>query len=229
MTDDVPTNTPMNGKLDIALRVIFGGLFVIGLVTGYVMKPRLDKQMREFLKGSYVENIEEVEPEIELPFLPWGGRILSVWHRYQMPGTERNLLLRSYFSRRGEYRATQTNRLPTLGARRSAGDLEVALLRAGEHYYEPGDSMRTFRLTNIMEALCQRIDTNRILGFIIFPIRYAEEEGARPEDAEPAIVMHLWCETSETDREENEKPCPEAARIVYSLESNSIVTHDELL
>lgn len=218
-------------NFDRALRAVFLGLFAVALFTGYALKPSINRDMRTFLKGTNVETVEEVEPEIELPFLPWEGRILSVWHSYQLPGTERSITLRSYFSRTGEYRGTQTQQLPTLGARRSVGELEVAMLRVNEHYFVPTDTTRTLQFQTIMENLSESIDISRMLGFVVFPVRYAAGDGSSPQDAEDAIVMHLWCSPKPDSEEEQNasKPCPEATRIVYSLKAQSIVQHDELL
>lgn len=227
-----PSAEPRTARnLDRALRAVFLGLFAVALFSGYALKPSLNRDMRTFLKGTNVESVEEVDPEVELPFLPWEGRILSVWHRYRMPGTEGAITLRSYFSRTGEYRGTQTQTLPTLGARRSTGELEVAMLRVNEHYFEPKDSIRTLQFQTIMENLSESIDTSRMLGFVVFPVRYASGDNATPQDAEDAVVMHLWCSPRSDDEavEATAKPCPEAARIVYSLEAQSIVQHDELL
>jgi len=213
-------------KWDIFLRILFGSLLLVSLVTGYASRPRLNSSMRRMLRGSHIMEVERKEPPFQIPFLPDVRRVFTVSHSVDLASRMQPLVMRSYFSPEGNYLGSHSFRIPANTVLDVISDAESELQPYG-HTFEPPPQLYTyFSLQELLNRLNDFIGNASVNGFVAFPFVW-DDNVNQPQ---PVMLILIWCHSEmPTPTSESGHTCNGYERLVYALESDEILALDELL
>ncbi len=217
-----------------ALRGIFIVLILFALITGYAAKPQLNGKIRRVLKEARIVDVEVGEPDYYVPFTPHGGAAFGITHTLDIPGRQFPITMRTWFTRNGILRGSQSLSLPEPISRRSTERARERLAQLGHEIFTPPPQPRTFRLHAFWDDIADRFDLATMRGFYLYHVDYefgadgpANNEGATRY---PVIVLKMWCNPMPHDPLLGpDRSCPERSRVVYDLNAETIVLVDDML
>lgn len=217
------------GRFNRGLRIVFVILILLSIVSGYATRPSIHAPMRRVLRDAQIVEVVRQTPSWERPYVEWVKRPLLVRHRNILGLSQGATTMESVFTAGGFYLGTRSMISPSRHEMREIDDLESVLLQNHERYEPIQEIPRTFSLPAFWERVSEDIDLRWMTAFRAFPVMLVND--ARfDEPALPVMVLHIWCSppTIREDEQEGET-CPQARRIVYSLESAEILRNDYLL
>ena len=222
-------------RVNLALRGILIFIILFALITGYAAKPRLNGKIRRVLKQARIVDVEVGEPDYYVPFTPHGGAAFGITHTLDIPGRQFPITMRTWFTREGILRGSQSLSLPEPISRRSTERAQENLEQLGHAIFRPPPQPRTFRLHAFWDDIAERFDLATMRGFYLYYVDYefgadAGNPGPEGQTRYPVVVLKLWCNPPPHDPLLGpDRACRERARIVYDVNREIIVLEDDML